>query len=167
MKRNPSKMIEDLYLKHRDFLVRYALHFVDKPDVAEEVVQIAFYIALKRIDTVIEHENPVGWLKVVVRNLIRKHREEQARYGKYFADYDPEWCGSQTADPARQVLGKDMVDQIRELLGEKDYYLVKRLLYDDETHLVVSQELGISITACRKRLSRALQKISEAFPEEK
>ena len=165
MRRDPSNFIEHLYLEHRDFLTRYARRFVEKPDATEEIIQITFCIALKRIDTLMDHENPVGWLMVVVKNLIKKHREEQARYGKYFVDYDPEWADAPSADPANNAEAKDMVARIRKLLGEKDFYLVKRVLYDDATHLTVSQELGISVTASRKRLSRALKKITEAFPE--
>ena len=73
-----SEFLEFYYRKEYEGLFRYALHLLGNASLAEVAVQNTFVIAARRISTLMAHENPVGWLYVVMKYTICEMRRDQA-----------------------------------------------------------------------------------------
>ena len=61
--------LRQLYIEHYGYLIRFARNFVN-PDLAEDHVQETFLLAQKRLDSVLNSENPTGWLVNTLKNVI-------------------------------------------------------------------------------------------------
>ena len=75
----------DLTLKSADMLTKYAYRFFGylphMREIAEEAVQDTYLKAVEDIETLMKHPNPIGWLKVSLRNILLNIKRE--RHWKY------------------------------------------------------------------------------------
>ena len=67
---NQENFFNQLYQENFWKLRRYALTCLNE-NQAEEIVQDTFFEATKKIDILIAHENPGGWLMDTLKNKIR------------------------------------------------------------------------------------------------
>ena len=167
-----EQRILELFNRHFGQLVIYAEAILRDRSRAEDIVQDAFHEAVKQIDVVMAHPNPDGWLREVVKNKLGTSERSRRRYIKRFLSMDTELPVEIAAsDPPLEDLIQleqdNPLDKIRRALGEEEWYLLKRLTLDKASHLVVAQELHITVWACQKRLERVRKKLYEVFPEQK
>lgn len=68
---------EELYTKYYSMMVQTVLPIVGGRDIAEDIVADTFFILLARINSVMEHEQPVKWLfRVLKNNAISEYRAQ-------------------------------------------------------------------------------------------
>ena len=64
-----------------DVLLKYAYRFFGyqqhMQEVAEEAVQDTFLKAVEDVESLMKHPNPIGWLKVSLRNILLNIKREQ------------------------------------------------------------------------------------------
>lgn len=160
-----DRLIETLHHLYFNKLTLYAMSILRDPIRAQDVVQDTFHEAIVHIDKLMEHENPGGWLMLTLKNKIRESERSRRRYIARFLSLESDIATEliaeieQPADSDRQTLLK-----IEEILTKEEKYLLKRLIFNNASHLEVSQELGITVWACQKRLERVRQKLRRIFP---
>ena len=78
MNHEQEQFFNQKYLDSFWRMKRYASLFLND-DQAEEVVQSAFHEAVEKIDTFFYHENPDGWLMVILKNKIANLQRKKSK----------------------------------------------------------------------------------------
>lgn len=159
-----------LYSKQFLKMRKYAHVLVGRDDLAEEIVQDAFVEALIHIDDLMKKERPGFWLQRTVKNKALHVQREQARYTwRLVSLEDEELADGLVAKQLREVEESDSVSQIRraivETLNPQEIRLLKRVAMDGATYKTVSDETGMSIDACQKKIQRIRKKLKKRIPD--
>lgn len=76
-----ANFLRDLTLLSADVLTKYAYRFfgyqLHMREIAEEAVQDTYLKAVEDIESLMIHPNPIGWLKVSLRNILLNIKREQ------------------------------------------------------------------------------------------
>ena len=148
--------VEQLYKEMYPALHTYALRILEDPALAEEAIQDAFCIACAKREQFLSSANPHGWimctLKFVMRNMLRT----QAKLKSLLQSLDDEEgvCAGPQEMASVDVLFGDVSDS-------EDFQLLKRIALNRCTMLEMSEELGISVESCKKRVQRARKRLQE------
>lgn len=157
--RDQEAIIEELYRKMYKKLYLYAVNALDHENLAEEAVQDTFRIACMKPNDLISSVNPEGWLMVVLKNVIRNIRRSQSSLNNLIISGitvdDIDLPDESTGDIGFEVTYKD-------IFGKEDFKLLK-MMADRYTMLEISDELGISVEACKKRVQRVRKKYKKYF----
>lgn len=164
--------IENLYREYAKKLFLYAFIQVQDQSRAQDIVQDTFHTAVRRIDTVMNHENPGGWLMDVLKKKISESERSHRRYVLRFASLNTDVgiVAGDSQDPVNLIedTEADIIQKIKSVLSEDEYNFLKRVIFDKVSHLDMAKELGITVYASQKRLERIRKKLyDKAFPERK
>lgn len=76
-----ANFLRDLALQSADVLTKYAYRFfgyqLHMREIAEEAVQDTYLKAVEDIESLMIHPNPIGWLKVSLRNILLNIKRKQ------------------------------------------------------------------------------------------
>ena len=145
-----KEIIGQLMRQYAPLMVQLTFRRTGDPQLAEELVQETFLTACKKADIVCSHEKPLAWLYQTLQYLTMKeinkacHSREQSSeelYDLAVADDPPSF---------HEILP-------RNLTTEEQRILILRFEHR-LSHREIAEALGISEAACRKQVSRALQK---------
>ena len=152
-----SNLIEELYMTMFEKLLTYASSLLKEPALAEEAVQETFHIACKKPEQLFESPNPKGWLvntlKFTIRNM--KHNQESTRQllTKYTVVQSKDITFSEDAIRL-ELMYEDIADT-------EEFNLLREMAIDGKSHLEMASARGISVSACKKRVQRAKEKLKE------
>ena len=145
-----KEIIGQLMRQHAPLMVQLTFRRTGDPQLAEELVQETFLTACKKADIVCSHEKPQAWLYQTlqyptIKEITRAcHRREQS-------SEDLQDLGAADDPPSfHEILP-------RNLTTEEQRILILRFEHR-LSHREIAEALGISEVACRKQVSRALQK---------
>ena len=145
------KMIADLYGGMYDLLLSYATSSLSSISQAEEAIQDTFQIACQKVDDVSSCPNPQGWifntLKFVISNELKKRFRDTKIITDSLGDHIDR-MGHATDQLDVDLLYGNVADT-------PEFKLIKAIALDGKSMLELSQELGISIDATKKRAQRA------------
>lgn len=150
-----------IYELYADAMYNTSYRIVNNPMEAEEVMQDAFLLAFRKIDTFKGDATFGAWLKRIVINRSLDHvrkRKETVSLGEE-ADQLPD---NSADDHIEQELVKYKAGEIiRALEGLPDHYRIILSLYliEGYDHREISQILNISYNNTRTRYLRAKQKL--------
>ena len=155
MNAEQRQRIEELYLEMFDKLMIYARCNLDSEALAEEAVQETFRIACQHPDGLFNSPNPHGWLVLTLKNTIRNIKRNQAA--------------------AKRIVERYLMTQVNEISFSEDHInlnilyenvadteefkLLKELAIDGRSHEEMAQSRGITVSACKKRVQRAKEKL--------
>lgn len=152
----------EFYRQHFSSMVAYAYRFIGNWHEAQSLVQSSFEIALLRINRFCSSENPIGWLKKVIRyTAANARRAQQRRPPSVPLDdlqipvYDP------------HEVDDTLLNRCREILTPKEYALFEATVLAGEPATKVHKSFGLSYEACKKRVTRILAKLRKNLREEK
>ncbi len=155
-------MIETLYREMYFPLLHYALAVLGEPGLAEEAVQETFAIACRKRAELAGSPAPRGWVKNVLRNVLRNTQRRRAQLRRLVL------ASMQSGE--EEIVGSaddDHLDaEYSDLLAPEDYRLLKRVVLDRYSVREAAAELGISTEACKKRVQRARDRLREVLREE-
>ena len=145
-----KEIIGQLMRQYAPLMVQLTFRRTGDPQLSEELVQETFLTACKKADIVCSHEKPLAWLYQTLQYLTMKeinracHRREQS--SEALQD-----LGAADDPPAfHEILPRNLTTEERRILI---------LLFEHRlSHREIAEALGISEAACRKQVSRALQK---------
>lgn len=151
------EMIENLYLELYPRLLQYARSSLHSISLAEEAVQETFRIACTRVDVLLSHPKPKGWirqtLKYTMMNMARRQKADARLLVSYLAVSQNEL----TFTDDRVSLELDF-NRISEL---EEFQLLKEWAVDKKSCLELAQSRGITVDACKKRVQRAREILSQ------
>ena len=157
MKARYKKEIERLYLQMYAMLFEYARSSLASDSLAEEAVQDAFQIACQKPEALIDSPNPEGWMVNTLKNVISNTVRSQNIAKRILLGYFASNINDLTISNDRVGL-EVLYDDIADL---EEFKLVKEFALDGKSYLEMSQELGISVAACRKRMQRARETLQK------
>lgn len=148
----PDDRMEQLYREMFPKLYMYALRIMSKPSLAEEAVQNTFCIACSKEDSLFSCDNPRGWLMNTLKNVIRNMLRDRAKLAISVFDIMEENNISSTDEVNVDILYED-------ISKSEDFQLLKWVALDKYSIREISDNLGISIEACKKRIQRAKKRL--------
>ena len=143
--------IERLYLQLYPLLFEYARGSLSSDSLAEEAVQEAFRIACQKPEALMNSPNPEGWMVNTLKNVLKNTLRNQNISRRILLDYFASNINNITATNDRvglEILYEDVADL-------EEFKMVKAMALEGKSYLEMSQEFGISMAACRKRMQRA------------
>lgn len=167
-----DSFFEALYYGTFHKLFLYAQAGLSDKSKAMDVVQDTFHEAVLKIDDLVTHPNPQGWLMQTTKNKVKEYNRTRITYLKRCISLDselPPALGQE--DPQVEAVERQRAvpvwDRIGQSLTPEEFTLFKRLVLDKASHLEVSKELGITVWACQKRFERIKKKLGEILRSEK
>ena len=156
--------VEDLYRQRRVPLFRLAVLLTDDRAVAEEIVQDAFAVLVRRWDAVNDPAAASGYLRTTVINAARKHGRRVTLTRKYLRVGEPDALpGSDylllLAEEHRGVLAA-----LRRLPRRQREVLVLRY-WAEMSETEIAATLGITAGTVKSSASRALQTLRVTLGE--
>lgn len=153
--------ILELHSEMHNSLYIYAKAALGNNALAEEAVQETFRIACGSPNKLLTSSNPNGWLMEALKYVIRNIRRNRARLSNLMTAAIP--LEAVASEPSRQDM--EFNAMCEEYVGEEDYRLLRMVTLDKYTMLEASQELGITVEACKKRVQRARKKLKNFLEE--
>ncbi len=151
MTRAQSDLIDRMYLEMHDLLFEYACAHLENEAVAEEAVQETFRIACQKPEDLSGSPNPKGWVMNVLKNVISNTRKNQSTAKRILGEYLQ--LEAQFLQSSNDSLDVNLL--FHDIASLEEFQMVKEMALEGKTYLELSQEWGISIDACRKRMQRA------------
>lgn len=152
------------YREHLNKLVVLAYSLTHEWQLAKDVVQDSFQKTLEpvKLQAFLSSEDPVRWMRSMVRNTARNAVRARNRQLKWLISYE-ECTPLSTNDvyPSEH----DTLVRCQELLTSEELRLLKRVTLDGLSHIDAAGELGISMWACYKRVEKIKRKLREALKD--
>lgn len=153
------KLYDDLFAEMRV----YANAVLKDAGLAEEAVQETFLIACIKADTLMASSNRRGWLFLTLRNVClhmqRSRRKILNNIMKLsFVEKTKNRDNGELADIKPEFWYND-------LTADKDYEILHKLAVDGYSIKELAAEYGISISACKQRISRAKQRFRKMLDQ--
>jgi len=170
MRQNAEEEVERLYHEHYNSLLIYAKTLlkgngIEEMTVAEEVVQEAFIVALENVDDVMDAPNQYGWLRTVVRNIIRNMRRRRNVEMQVVLSLDALKIDPGYVDTREENF--ETLEACRALLTPEEFKVVKGVVVDRLSYVQVAQQEGISLWNCYKIKARAIAKMKKKLESKK
>ena len=158
-----SVFFEQFYREYFSQLVVYAYCFLKDWNSARVAAQEAFLLGLESSDKFFASQSQIAWMKSVIRkkasNMNRTRRlREQIVVSLETLTTPPGVYDSHESEDIEALLA-----HCAEILKPQEYSLFLKAVWKREPYSQVSQELGITEWACRKRVQRILKKLSEGW----
>lgn len=150
-----KETVEKLYKEMYPALHVYALRVLEDEALAEEAVQDAFCIACARREQFLSSPNREGWIMLTLKHVMQNLLRAQVKLKKLLSLE----VGEGLPAPAPELVSVDVL--FGDLAGSEDFQLLKRVALDQCTMLELSQELNISVEACKKRVQRARKRLQK------
>ena len=145
-----------LYQENVPRMLRYAAYQLRDKDRAEELVEDAFVLLLRRREELEGHPNLPGWLWKTLQHLILTEVKSARRRMEVPMDegFDAP-APQEEREPLSEALPPGLTEKEQEIL---------LLFYEDElSHEEIAARLGISVLNSRTRLFRARARCKELF----
>lgn len=145
-----KEIIGQLMRQYAPLMVQLAFRRTGDPQLAEELVQETFLTACKKADIVCSHEKPQAWLYQTLQYLTIKEINRACHHREQSSE-DLQELGAEDDPPAfHEILPRNLTTEERRILILRFEHRL--------SHREIAEALGISEAACRKQVSRALQK---------
>ena len=160
MQQNMDQWFTDLYRHNAPKMVRYAYAQLRRMEIAEELVEDAFVLLLRKQDQVAEHPNPSGWLWKTLQHLILTEVRAARNRVEVPLEQDFDLAAPQREEEAlSDALPEGLTPREREIL---------LLYYEEElSHEEIPRKLDISELNSRTRLFRARGRCLELMEKNK
>ena len=157
-----EKYIEQLYREMYTRLCFYAKNALGSRTLAEEVVQDTFRIACIKPDSLMNSQNPHGWLINTLKNVIRNRQRTEARLSNALL------VAMSVCEPQAKanVETAEFHAAYSDALGKDDFQLLINIVIRKYSMLEAAEELGISVEACKKRVQRAKKKLQKIIEKD-
>lgn len=170
MNEQEREQLTRLYKSLQPKMLSYALKFLNDPDLAQDVVQDTFCEAVRYATRLLVHPNPEGWLMQALKFKLMESQRTRNRYLLRFLSLDSaehQLTAIRDNDTPETIYIRtgEAMGTIKAALTPEDYHLLCRIVLDQVSHKTVAHELGISIAASQKRLSRIRRRLMPLFPE--
>ena len=134
-----------------DHLFSQALLLLKSTSLAEEATQDTFCVACRKVQSLLESENPQGWLMITHINNIRAVKREMEKTKSLLArqfrmSRDNLWQ-SQEPLPLELLYGN--------VAHTEEFQLFTERAVEGHSYCEMAKNHGISESACRKKIERA------------
>jgi RNA polymerase sigma factor (sigma-70 family) len=159
----------ELYTRHFDALLAYALRRVSRPEDAADVVADTFLVAWRRRSHLPPGDEARLWLYGVARNMLANQRRGDRRRDRLGEALRVRLAGSSVLlarDPSTAVTEHAAVRDALARLGELDREVLSLTVWEELEPREIAEVLGVSAQAVRTRLSRARARLRDMLGDE-
>lgn len=161
MRPDQDIFLENLFRDHFRELELYAKALLQGRDGAQAAVQDAFHVACEKIDVVMASPNPVGWMKLVVKNVVRNMNKQRNRELQLVVPLEQMELTLVSHSHAERDF--ELVESCKTLLSPEEFALIKGIVLDDIPYVEMAERQGITMWTCYKRVQRTLQKLERGL----
>ena len=151
--------LRELYMEMYPKLYQYAWVKLGDKQLAQEIAQDVFVLALEKTDSLRQSPNPKGWLikaaGYAVLHAQRARSLAQARLRPLEEDL---------AAPGREE-GEQY--GLRELMSREDWRLLSSVYLEGRSIKEAAELFGLNLEACRKRLFRIKRRLRKKLGEDR
>ena len=155
-----NKKIEQLYLEMYDMMLAYARSSFEEESLAEEAVQETFIIACQKPEQLCQSVNPKGWLVNTLKFTIRNMKRNRDRIQQLLSMVEQ----NDTATYSEDRLPLDLMYE--DLSNTEEFKLLVEMAIDGKSHLEMATARNITVSACKKRVQRAKEKLQEKLKQD-
>jgi RNA polymerase sigma-70 factor (ECF subfamily) len=150
--------------RHAPALMRYATHFLQSPDDADEVLQDTFVRAERAIRRGVRPDNAAGWLFRIAVNRCRSRRRRWWRLvGGEAGEAVIERAARQPDAWAREWRD-EIADALKQLSPAlREAFLLKHV--EGLTYEEMSEIIGAGVPALKMRVSRACERLRDLLKD--
>jgi len=150
-----TKFFDELYETNAKALQKYAYSLLGDQELAKDLVQSAFTELLVKIDKVITHPKPLAWMFKTIYTIYR--REAALKHKIVMVPFNEE--GIVASLFVREPENKDSLFELMPVgLSEDDQQILLWRFSEDLDNRAIANRLGITESACRQRVSRAVHR---------
>ncbi len=153
-----TSFFENLYLKYNERMFEIAVRIVKNPVIASDIVSETFLVLVMRINTVMEHEEPVKWLFTVLKNNALLEYRRTKKHGE-LPLYE---AMDKTVEP-ELISIKDMLPNG---LTPDEQLILSLRLNDNWEYSDIAKRMNITESTCRMRFCRAKKHCAELLAEQ-
>lgn len=170
------RFVESLVEDYSDVLLKYGRRFVNfRPDyyfMVEDAVQVTFEKATRCVDTVMNHENVIGWLKrsccfalLHEIDVYKKRRRREMLYADvHDADEVRKQVNLSSVAAWETQITRDEIERIvREVLSEDEKTVFHLHFQDHQTLAETAKQTGFTVGVVRGTIKRIQRKFMEYF----
>lgn len=150
-----EKYIEQMYMANYDDMLRFASTVLNNRDLAQDVVQESFLIAQARADKFMTSPEPRGWLFNVMKNVIGNVYKQQKKLMSMKQSL------TETRDHGELELG--FSTKYKGMISDEELQMLIWVYCYGCSYAEVAERLGITLSACKKRIQRARRRFEEAL----
>ena len=166
MTNEENEFIDALYRDYFEDLFIYVNSSLKNEFIAQDIVHDTFHLAVERADEFHKHPNPIGWLKVVVKNKLKEYYREQKAFLKNCRSLETLQTDipDSRSDPALILTtesAESILTKLRAFLTEEEYYIFRRIRLEHASHLQIAKELNISVWNSQKHWERIKKRIEK------
>ena len=145
-----KEMIGQLMRQYAPLMVQLTFRRTGDPQLSEELVQETFLTACKKADIVCSHEKPLAWLYQTLQYLTMKEINRACHSREESSEEIQDIAAADDPPAFHEILPRTLTTEERRILILRFEHRL--------SHREIAEALGISEVACRKQVSRALQK---------
>lgn len=149
--------IEALYFELFDNLLAYARCCLENTALAEEAVQETFRIACQRPECVCNSPNPRGWIFITLKYTIRSIKRSRVAAIHILEQY----LMTQTNEVSFNDNNPSVEITYQNVAHLEEFKILKELAIEGKSYMEMAAERGITVSACRKRVQRAKEKLQK------
>lgn len=159
MNKNERIIIDLMYREMFKKMCIFAKKQLGDSSLAEEAVQETFRIACEKEPRVLMSENPRGWMMATLKYTISNMKREREYLGKMLQQLHLQEAALETPEENVDILYSDLV-------CKADFDMLKMIVLEKYTIKDAAEYYGISVNACKKRISRIKQRLKNILEEE-
>ena len=125
---------------------------------ASDIVQDVFVLAAKRIDTLREHPNPIGWLIKTSQYVCMNYVSTYSRHSEQFFE-----TLDLHADQENAIAEVDTLVSLEQMLKPEEYELLKAYYVEERPTEEICRDTGMSPNLLRVRMHRLKKFLSPFF----
>jgi len=145
-----KEMIGQLMRQYAPLMVQLTFRRTGDPQLSEELVQETFLTACKKADIICNHEKPLAWLYQTLQYLTMKEINRACHSREQSSEELQDIAAADDPPAFHEILPRTLTTEERRILILRFEHRLP--------HREIAEALGISEAACRKQVSRALQK---------
>jgi RNA polymerase sigma factor (sigma-70 family) len=143
-----DSFFQSLYEANYRKMIQFAYRVVGNMETAQDLVQDTFLLALFKPNGLSNHPNPKGWLMQTLKNLALNEKRRMQAHPQVPLESVEQVLGEEPGIPFDVVLPRKLSQEEKVILTLR---FEQQMDYQE-----IAEQLGISESGCRSRLSRAL-----------
>lgn len=159
MNASQIEFFEHLYRTYYKIMYESVLRIVKSSEIAEDIVADTFLVLMARIESVMQHEQPVRWLFRVLKNNALNEWRAQSHHATIPIDECLALTATESATPFHELLPQGLSDSEQRILTLR--------LSDDLDYSEIAEILHTTESACRMQYSRARRHCAELMERQK
>lgn len=150
-----------LYIEQFDFLYYLACSMLHDDHLGYDLVQDTFQVAFMKIEELMHHPNPAGWLVQTMKYKAAHIQRDQ----KLLLELNEAVMAHNDGTSVFEEHEDDWKKRWLNVLSEAELTMLQKYYGEGYPIQTVAQEQGIGVEACYKRLQRAKKKIRKLIEQ--